>query len=73
MATRTIEAANQQTRMILRFVAEGSSEHLDAFCLEFNLGGVTIGGEDWVSYLGAFHDVRILSIRLLGPMPWASE
>jgi hypothetical protein len=65
LATRTIEAANQRDRTMLRLVVEGSSRDLDAFCIEFDRGSVIVGGEDWVHSLGAFYDVEILSFRLL--------
>jgi hypothetical protein len=65
LAIRTIEAANQRDRTILRLVAEGSSRNLDAFCVELDRGSVIIDSEDWVYSLGAFYDVEILSLRLL--------
>jgi hypothetical protein len=64
VAIRTLYAANESRRQLLRLSIEGTTKNLDSFFIEFDLGSVQVGGEDWVYALSAFHDVEILDFAL---------
>lgn len=67
MALRTIYATNESHQQLLRLSIEGTTESLDAFLIEFDLGSVIVGSEDWVYALAAFNDVEILDFKLGAP------
>jgi len=64
LAIRTVYATNSRHHVLLRLAIEGTTDNLNAFSIEFNLGSVGVGSEDWVYALGAFHDVKILECNL---------
>lgn len=64
MATRIIYAANGHDHMLMRLAIEGANVDLNAFSIEFDLGSVTVGNEDWAYSLGAFHNVEVLEFTL---------
>jgi hypothetical protein len=64
VAIRTIYAVNEGHHQLLRLSVEGTTSSLDSFLIEFDLGSVRVGGEDWVYTLSAFHDVEVLDFTL---------
>jgi hypothetical protein len=64
VAIRTIYAVNESHHQLLRLSVEGTTSSLDSFLIEFDLGSVRVGGEDWVYALSAFHDVEVLDFTL---------
>jgi hypothetical protein len=65
VAIRTVYAANDSHHQLLRLSIQGTTKSLDAFLIEFNLGSVTVGSEDWIYALSAFHDVEVLGLEPL--------
>ena len=58
--TRTWYTESAENEDVWRLVVRGSDHDLVAFDLEFNLGSVRMGDEDWIYSLAAIHNVEVL-------------
>ena len=58
--TRTWYTDSAENEDVWRLVVRGSDHDLVAFDLEFNLGSVRMGDEDWIYSLAAIHHVEVV-------------
>lgn len=60
METRTWYIDSAENEDTWRLVVRGGAADLAAFGLEFDLGSVRMGDEDWIYSLAAFHHVEVV-------------